>query len=737
MDYTKKSREELLALCKEKGIKGYSAKKKNELVELLVAKEVPDVSKEPVAVEATGLRMIDLFAGTGAFTHAFQSTGQVKCVFANDMVEWSKTIYDANFDHKLTLKNLNDIPVEDIPGHDILTGGFPCFVAGTKVLTEDGYKAIETVSLEDKLLTHTGKYQTILNRQVKGGVTRVQGVQIMYHPYSIDATDEHPFYVKERVKTWNAGLRKYDYTFTAPMWVNAKELHDSHYVAMPRNTKDVVPSFECNKCVNKTTKNTVNLVLNQTDQWYMMGYFLGDGWIEDTKKDDGRSNYSIRFSIADKDKETVLPILSRVLPIQTKQKRSGACETYGCGSQEWFEVLAQFGKYCHGKMIPEWVHDAPVNFVEAFLEGYAKADGSVCPSSRGIPNHHVSYTTVSHNIAFGIQRLYAKLGMLCSVDYTERPPTTIIEGREVNQRNTYRMRVVLNRERQGSALIEEEHIWLKVKSVEEKTLEAQPVYNFEVEHDNSYCVENAVVHNCQPFSIAGRQEGFQDERSNVFWKILSIIDHHKPKCVVLENVKNLVSHDEKRTFETIKTQLETRGYHIRFKVLNTADITGVPQHRERIYIVCFKDKSLYEKFSLDFPAIPKRGVQTCLEESVPGKYYYKDSSSTWPLLSEAVKKRNTIYQYRRVYVRENKSQECPTLTANMGGGGHNVPIILDEKGIRKLTPRETFNFQGFPYSYTLPTLSDTNLYKLAGNAVSVPVVELIAKRLVPLLASSG
>ena len=86
-----------------------------------------------------------------------------------------------------------------------------------------------------------------------------------------------------------------------------------------------------------------------------------------------------------------------------------------------------------------------------------------------------------------------------------------------------------------------------------------------------------------------------------------------------------------------------------------------------------------------------------------------------------------------MYVRENKSSECPTLTANMGEGGHNVPIILDDKGIRKLTPRECFNFQGFPTSYKLPNLSDSNLYKLVGNAVSVPVVKLIANRIIPLL----
>lgn len=238
---------------------------------------------------------------------------------------------------------------------------------------------------------------------------------------------------------------------------------------------------------------------------------------------------------------------------------------------------------------------------------------------------------------------------------------------------------------------------------------------------------------CQPFSIAGKQEGFQDVRSNVFWKILEIIDFHQPSCVILENVKNLVSHDEGKTFETIKKNLTERGYHICFKILDTAKITGVPQHRERIYIVCIKSKSIFDNFTLDFPDKPKKSIASMLESNIPDKYYYTEKSSTWDLVKEGVTKENTIYQFRRVYVRENKSNECPTLTANMGTGGHNVPLILDKKGIRKLTPRECFNFQGFPASYKMPPLSDANLYKLAGNAVSVPVVELIAKRLIPLL----
>jgi DNA (cytosine-5)-methyltransferase 1 len=239
---------------------------------------------------------------------------------------------------------------------------------------------------------------------------------------------------------------------------------------------------------------------------------------------------------------------------------------------------------------------------------------------------------------------------------------------------------------------------------------------------------------CQPFSVAGRQLGFDDVRSNVFWTILRILDAKRPTYIVLENVKNLVSHDGGKTFATILQQLQQRGYRIKHKVLNTAAITGVPQHRERIYIVGTLNESVYDRLSLDFPQQPKRPISEFLEphELVPDKCYYGPDQSPWPLLQASVTEPNTIYQYRRVYVRQNKSGECPTLTANMGTGGHNVPIVLDARGIRKLTPRECFNLQGFPATYRLPNVADSHLYKLAGNAVSVPVVQLIARRLLDL-----
>lgn len=240
---------------------------------------------------------------------------------------------------------------------------------------------------------------------------------------------------------------------------------------------------------------------------------------------------------------------------------------------------------------------------------------------------------------------------------------------------------------------------------------------------------------CQPFSIAGMKKGFDDERSNVFWKILSIIKSNSPNIIILENVKNLKTHDNKKTFKIIIENLENLNYHIKYSIINTSKITGIPQNRERIYIIGFKDKMMFDKFEFDFPNVDLQPISDFLEDNIPDKYYYNETTVIYEELKKNVVKHistNSIYQYRRYYVRENKNSVCPTLTANMGTGGHNVPIILDDKGIRKLTPRECFNLQGFPKDYKLPSLSSGKLYSLAGNAVSIPVIKLIADKIINL-----
>lgn len=235
---------------------------------------------------------------------------------------------------------------------------------------------------------------------------------------------------------------------------------------------------------------------------------------------------------------------------------------------------------------------------------------------------------------------------------------------------------------------------------------------------------------CQPFSIAGYRRGFLDTgRGDLFFEIVRILRDKKPRAVFLENVKNLKSHDGGKTFKIISDALEDLGYHVKVKILNSVEYGNVPQNRERVYIVGFKSKKQYDAFEFPEPIKLNKTVADIFEKCVDEKYYYTNSS-LYPELNKTIKKNNVVYQWRRIYVRENKSGVCPTLTANMGMGGHNVPLIRDSKGIRKLTPRECARFQGFPDSYKLPKdFPDTKLYKQFGNSVTTTVIERVAKQI--------
>jgi len=234
---------------------------------------------------------------------------------------------------------------------------------------------------------------------------------------------------------------------------------------------------------------------------------------------------------------------------------------------------------------------------------------------------------------------------------------------------------------------------------------------------------------CQAFSIAGYRRGFQDDRGNLFYEIMKLADKIQPRVLFLENVKNLYKHDSGNTFQTIKDCLEQNDYYVWHSILNTCEYSDVPQNRERLYIIAFKDKKAFEAFTPPKPVKRTKNPKELLEKDVEDKFYYTNSRY-YDQLKDEMKNPDSIYQWRRVYVRENKSGVCPTLTANMGTGGHNVPLIIDHKDIRKLTPRECFRFQGFPDSFKFPnSLSNASLYKQAGNSVSVPVIYALAENI--------
>lgn len=241
---------------------------------------------------------------------------------------------------------------------------------------------------------------------------------------------------------------------------------------------------------------------------------------------------------------------------------------------------------------------------------------------------------------------------------------------------------------------------------------------------------------CQAFSVAGYQRGFEDARGTLFFEIVKIAKKHQPKVLFLENVKNLKSHDKGKTFSIIKSSLENLGYALYADILNASTHANVPQNRERIFIVAFHKAQVknHHKFSFPKPIKLTKTIYDCLDLAKQDeKFYYTRQSKYYEWLKKDVRRQDTIYQLRRIYVRENKSNLCPTLTANMGTGGHNVPIIKDDFGIRKLSPRECFNFQGFPKSFKFANIAHSKLYTQAGNSITVPLVARIAHQILRLL----
>jgi DNA (cytosine-5)-methyltransferase 1 len=240
---------------------------------------------------------------------------------------------------------------------------------------------------------------------------------------------------------------------------------------------------------------------------------------------------------------------------------------------------------------------------------------------------------------------------------------------------------------------------------------------------------------CQPFSLAGvskknslgRKHGFEDEKQgNLFFSIAEILDFHKPAAFVLENVKNLRSHDQGRTFQIIHDTLTNAlGYHVQCAIIDARSV--VPQHRERIFLVGFKERRVFE-----FPDFPAEGpkLASILEQEVPDKYTLTDH--LWNYLQNYAKKHQAAGNgFGFGLVTGNDTTR--TLSARYHKDGSEILVSQGSgKNPRRLTPRECARLMGYPSDFKIP-VSDTQAYRQFGNSVVVPVVERIAKKVVQCL----
>ncbi len=227
---------------------------------------------------------------------------------------------------------------------------------------------------------------------------------------------------------------------------------------------------------------------------------------------------------------------------------------------------------------------------------------------------------------------------------------------------------------------------------------------------------------CQAFSIAGKRLGFEDTRGTLFFDVARIIKHHKPKAFLLENVKGLLSHNKKQTFKVIYQTLIDLGYNIHYKVLNARDF-GLPQNRERIYIVGFLEDVV---FDFPEPFYTKTKLGDILENTVSEKYTISDK--LWASHKER-KRRNLAKGWGFGYsLFDEDSVYTSTISARYYKDGSEILVAQKDKNPRKLTPKEASRLQGFPNDFIIP-VSDTQAYKQFGNSVAVNVIREIAKEM--------
>jgi DNA (cytosine-5)-methyltransferase 1 len=761
------SKAQLLEKCKELGITKCSSKTKPQLIELIHNKNLvsnESESEENVVISSTEentiiseeshseqLRFIDLFCGIGGFHQALSKLG-AKCVLACDIDKDCRTVYKDNYGLE-PVSNIKEIDEKTMPDFDVLCGGFPCFVAGTQTLTNNGYKNIEDVQLTDKLLTHTGQFQNILNLQRKIYNGQLFDLKIKYHPEIITATEEHPFYVREKKNVLD------EYSFGEPEWKTANKLSTNDYFGMVINDKEIIPEFMFEK----------NIILNNLDHWFVMGYFMRNGWIKEVEED----NNIIWFALHNDDIDA-FDTIQRVMNICYKEIINEKIKYYGSNSITWFNILKQFGKYEDEKIIPEWIQDAPKEFIQEFINGFNK--------NKTTDN----FTTNSIQIAYGFQRLYLKLGDISEIN------KNILFGINIYE-------IVVNTEKQNDiscAFIEGNYVWYAPFKITKRETIQTPVYNFEVETDNSYVVKNVCVHNCQAFSNGGKKLCFEDDRGLLFDEIVRIARVKKPKFMFLENVKHILKVSNGKVIDYIKQKIASIGYTLQLFQISPHNY-GIPQQRERVYFVCVRN-DIYNGNDIVLPTYSGKLEFTKFldkKEGIDPKYFIKDDTlkvlEAWDemikhfevgekisptiMMNDAFKqysqsefdafpdwkrdyitknkpliqkyysqfidwynKNTAILQKKEIYgklewqtglikdhdsifnhfiqirqsgIRVKKGNYFPTLVAIS-----QIPIYGKEK--RYITPRECARLQSFPETFKLPK-EDKKSYKQLGNSVNV------------------
>lgn len=672
------------------------------------------------------LTFIDFFAGIGGFHSGFEKAG-MKCIGWCEFNKYAQRSYRAlyNTEGLWFANDVQKVRGDKIPKADIWTFGFPCFIGYTVINTNTGYKQIKDVEEGNLVLTHKNRYRKVLKtmqRETKETYhIKASGIE------EIVTTSEHPFYVVSK-----------DNINKEPVWVKAKELSTNYYLLTPVNNNCQEIKWEGVSGDGKHSNLLLNkLPLNDDRFYWFLGRWLGDGWTNILNRPLPRKDkvYKTILSVGKSDINKVTDMLGNLFPYTLVEERTVYKLIFS--NKELTMFLRRYGHGAENKFIHQEILNLPKEKLRLVIEGYISADGCFTENSYKI-------TTVSRKLAYGIRACINKIYEVpCYIYKNNRLKTHIIEGRLINQKPFYQLVFRENIKRRKS-FYKDGFIYTPINSINIKE-ETLKVYNLSVEEDESYEANGVICHNCQDVSIAGKQAGIKrGTRSGLFYEIMRLLDEaggNRPKWLIAENVKNLLSIDDGWGFYQVLSEMAARGYSLEWRVYNSKAY-GVPQSRERVYIAGYNGEHKGQSL-LPVTRKSERTLKEIINGSQGDRVYNLDLACTITSQGGGIGAKTGLYcQFIDLSEKEVKLTEyarCLTTGCNKGTSNHKGEIsgVLLSNGvkcfIRKLTPKECWRLQGFTdeqFHKALLCNSTEQLYKQAGNAVTVNVVYDIGKHIV-------
>lgn len=594
----------------------------------------------------TLIRVFEAFAGIGAQHEGFDRLHsdfpkdvQFEYVGMSEIDGQAVISYKAAHGEVCNYGDITKINWNDVPDFDMFTWSFPCFVKGTLIHTERGLIPIERVTISDKVLTHTNQYQKVLavgNRN-NAPVIKLRGMCFK----DITCTPNHPFYVRKRYKEWDNSIRRWERKFAAPEWVAAENLTRDHYIGYAINTKSEYPKWDGVIGTRwKKQCNELSVLFDNPHFWYLMGRYVGDGWRKTSKTGSG-----IVICCSERN-EHLLKRACELVGFKPTVNRDRTVTKYIISSNELYAFVDRYGYMAYGKRIDEETINLPIEQLKAFVGGYIDSDGC-------FTENEFKATSVSEELMYGMQQCITK-AFKCPVRlyWCKRKCTTIIEGREVNQRDSYSLAWHSDRRKQDKAFYENGYVWFPLKEII-RLEETATVYNMEVENDNSYTANGAIVHNCQDISNAGKQKGLSKEsgsRSSLAWECVKALSIKRPKWALMENVKALTQKKFTDDFSQLRKEIEGLGYRNFYAVLNAKDY-GEAQNRERVFMVSIRKDFEEPHYNFPFPFPLEKCVEDYMEpaEEIDESYFIDQDRIINKVLSDIFDQPNVYAEIEDLY----------------------------------------------------------------------------------------